>query len=221
LGASGTFSGLRATQVSSVTDLMQELTRQRRVTTRLLSGLLLLVGLAMIVGLYFVLQRPAPSPVAMNTAPAPLLAKPTAAAAAATPVTIVPSATVDHKTHAPTISAVAPPRAAALLQPLPHGAKPDRRSSAAPTFAAEADIATPASAPAPAVAETGQLNLDTTPWSVVSVGGRVLGQTPLVGVTLPAGTHTLVLSNPEQGLKTTYQVTISAGRVTARRIGLD
>ena len=78
------------------------------------------------------------------------------------------------------------------------------------------------SGPAPVQqVETGLLNLDTTPWSFVSVGGRVLGQTPIVGVSLPVGTHTLTLSNPEQGLKTAYQVTISAGRVTSRRIGLD
>jgi hypothetical protein len=42
-----------------------------------------------------------------------------------------------------------------------------------------------------------------------------------VGASLPAGTYTLLLSNPEQGLKTAYQVTISAGRVTSRRVGLD
>jgi hypothetical protein len=53
------------------------------------------------------------------------------------------------------------------------------------------------------------------------VGGRVLGQTPIVGASLPVGTHTVLLSNPELGLKTTYQVTISAGHTTARRIGLD
>ena len=76
-------------------------------------------------------------------------------------------------------------------------------------------------AESPTVHETVLLNLDTTPWSIVSVGGRTLGQTPLVGASLPAGTHALVLSNPELGLKTTYQVTITAGRTTARRIGLD
>ena len=75
--------------------------------------------------------------------------------------------------------------------------------------------------PAAATVETGLLNLDTTPWSLVSVGGRVLGQTPIVGASLPVGTHTLVLSNAEQGLRTTYQVTITAGKTTARRVGLD
>jgi serine/threonine-protein kinase len=77
------------------------------------------------------------------------------------------------------------------------------------------------SAPPPVAVETGHLNLDTTPWSTVSVGGRVLGQTPIVGASLPAGTHVLLLSNPELGLKTTYQVTITAGHTTARRVGLD
>jgi hypothetical protein len=83
---------------------------------------------------------------------------------------------------------------------------------------------TPAAAPtlpsAPS-AEPGFLNLDTTPWSNVSVGGRLLGTTPLVGASLPAGTHTLVLTNPELGIKTSYQVTITSGHTTARRIGLE
>jgi hypothetical protein len=92
-----------------------------------------------------------------------------------------------------------------------------RQRSATP----EASENAPAGSPVLEPSGTGTLNLDTTPWSVVSVAGRVLGTTPIVGASLPAGTHSLVLSNPELGLKTTYQVTISAGRTTARRIGLD
>jgi hypothetical protein len=40
-------------------------------------------------------------------------------------------------------------------------------------------------------------------------------------VKLPAGRHTLVLENPDLGLRTSYQVTINPGQTTARRIGLD
>ena len=67
----------------------------------------------------------------------------------------------------------------------------------------------------------GLLTLDTTPWSVVSVGGKTLGQTPLIGVKLPAGVHTLTLKNPELGVETTYVVTIEAGKKHTRRIGLE
>jgi serine/threonine protein kinase len=213
LGAGGTFSGLRATQVSSVTDLMEELTRQRRVTTRLLSGLLLLMGVAMLVGLFLLLQRP--TPVAAG-APTPAPAK--AAVAAAAPVAATPAAVVESaRREAPKPSA-ALSRAASLPASL-RTAKPARRTSSAVTLDADAPALAVAAPAAPA--DTGLLNLDTTPWSTVSLGGRILGQTPLVGVSLPVGTHTLVLSNPEQGVKTTYQVTITAGHVTARRIGLD
>jgi serine/threonine-protein kinase len=90
-----------------------------------------------------------------------------------------------------------------------------------PLEAMTTSVPIPSPAPAPATAETGLLNLDTSPWSTVSVNGRVLGPTPIVGASLPAGLHTLVLSNPELGLKTTYQVTITAGKTTARRIGLE
>jgi serine/threonine-protein kinase len=67
----------------------------------------------------------------------------------------------------------------------------------------------------------GQLTLDTSPWSVVSVGGKMLGQTPLVGVKLPAGTQMLSLKNPEQGIETSYPVLIEAGKTTVRRIGIE
>jgi serine/threonine-protein kinase len=219
-GIAGTFSGLRATQVSSVTDLMQELTRQRRVTTRLLSSLLALLGLALLVGLYLLFQRPAPVPpggVVAAASPAGAPASP-AVAAAALPspnaaVLVVESG--GKVPHAPTPAAPLTPRTPAPTR----AAKASSRLANASALVADAPPAPIGSAPA--TIETGVLNLDTTPWSIVSVGGRVLGQTPIVGVALPVGTHTLTLSNPEQGLKTAYQVTINAGRVTSRRIGLD
>ncbi len=218
LGTSMTLSGsLRGTQVSSVTDLMDELTRQRRVTTRLLSGLLVLVGLALMFGVYWTLVlRPEQPQRATATSTEP--AGPKAAAG----LTIsAPPEPVLVAAEAPTVSsgAVASTKGVA--------SHPSKASRAAAPLAATTPASPPtptptAAAPSPnAPVETGLLNLDTTPWSVVSVGGRVLGQTPIVGASLPAGTHTLVLSNAEQGLKTTYQVTISAGKTTARRIGLD
>jgi len=217
LGTSGSFSGLRGTQVTSVTDLMQELTHQRRVTTRLLGGLLVLVGTAMLVGLYLILQRPTPAaasamaPAAAPTKSAPATATVSTSTSTSTP--IVAGGPLEHGAH-PATTALAP--SAPLRLNATRNPKTTRRAER--TFDADAALEAPSAAPQ---AETGTLNLDTTPWSVVTLGGKVLGQTPLVGVALPVGTHTLQLSNPEQGLKTTYQVTISAGRVTARRIGLD
>ena len=216
----GTLTGMRGgTQVSSVTDLMNELTRQRRVTTRLLSGLLLLMGLALVFGMYWTLVlRPAQVVAAAPRPAAAALpaATPAPEPAAAEVVTAKPSASVRHTSAASAAAPVALPRTPTNAASLPHTAKLSHRATAGDLL----EPAPPAPAPA-AVAETGLLNLDTTPWSIVSVGGRVLGQTPIVGASLPVGTHTVLLSNPELGLKTTYQVTIAAGRTTARRVGLD
>ncbi len=214
-----TLTGMRGgTQVSSVTDLMDELTRQRRVTTRLLSGLLLLVGLALVFGMYWTLVlRPTQQVIA--AAPLPAAAAQPVAVAAPAPEPALAEVTPTTKSASPASRAAAAlpvtyPRTSALAAAAPRAARLNQRGSASSL------LETPP-APAPIIAETGLLNLDSTPWSIVSVGGRVLGQTPIVGASLPVGTHTVFLSNPELGLKTTYQVTITAGHTTARRVGLD
>jgi serine/threonine protein kinase len=66
----------------------------------------------------------------------------------------------------------------------------------------------------------GFLTLATTPWTRVQLGGRDLGTTPIMRIELPAGTHTLHLSNPEQGIDQTYRVTIEPGQTITRRLGL-
>jgi hypothetical protein len=211
----GTLSGsLRGTQVSSVTDLMDELTRQRRVTTRLLGGLLALMACALIFGMYWTLVlRPAQTQVVATAPLSPPPAQPVRAAAALAP----PSKPTELALAAPVVAPTRSPAPVAVVKLTRRAPAVGPAVVAGPT-AADRPIA---SAVASTLVETGRLNLDTTPWSVVSVGGRVLGQTPIVGATLPVGTHTLMLSNPEQGLKATYQVTITAGHTTARRIGLD
>ena len=67
----------------------------------------------------------------------------------------------------------------------------------------------------------GYLTLDTTPWSMVSLGGVPLGQTPLVKAELPAGQHVLSLSNPELGISSSVVVDVVAGVTMVRRIGLE
>ena len=81
-------------------------------------------------------------------------------------------------------------------------------------------VAPSASKPS-ATASFGFLTIDTSPWSTVSVGGRVLGQTPLIGVKLPSGSQVLLLKNPEQGIEASYPITIESGRTTVRRIGIE
>ncbi|HWL87022.1 MAG TPA: serine/threonine-protein kinase [Polyangiaceae bacterium] len=66
----------------------------------------------------------------------------------------------------------------------------------------------------------GFLTINTTPWTVVSEGGRNLGQTPIFRLPLPAGEHVLLLENPEQGLKQSYPVTIKPNETSTRNLGL-
>ena len=60
---------------------------------------------------------------------------------------------------------------------------------------------------------TGFLTARTTPYSVVYLGGKQIGETPLAGVELPAGTHTLTFKNPKRK-PVTRRVTIRAGKTT-------
>ncbi|HEY1695084.1 MAG TPA: serine/threonine-protein kinase [Polyangiaceae bacterium] len=122
---------------------------------------------------------------------------------------------------------------------------PPAPESSAPPFPNEPPLADSASAPAgatahatgasthaprtasaqesaaPAAAETGYLSFDTYPWTRVSEGGRVLGDTPLVHLPLSPGEHALTLDNPEQGIHRTYPVTIRPGETLSRRLGLS
>ncbi|HVY31569.1 MAG TPA: serine/threonine-protein kinase [Polyangiaceae bacterium] len=222
LGTNPSLTGFAGTQVSSVTDLMDELTRQRRATTRLLSGLLLLVACALAFGVYWTLVLRPPQTQAATSASngsttlRPVAAALTPAADTATAPALRESATASRA--APSDARSASKAGAAPRPATARAGKP--RDAGEPALAPLAPTLAPVTASS-AVAETGLLNLDTMPWSTVSVGGRVLGTTPIVGASLPAGSHTLVLSNPELGLKTTYQVNISAGRTTARRVGLE
>jgi serine/threonine-protein kinase len=104
-------------------------------------------------------------------------------------------------------------------RPRPSRARPD--VTAQTTSVAPQPAAPPAEPPPPAPTEFGFLTLDTNPWSIVSVGGRRLGNTPLVRARLPAGTHVLELTNPELDLRTTYTVVIEPNQTFSRRIGIE
>jgi serine/threonine-protein kinase len=115
-------------------------------------------------------------------------------------------------------------QAAALL---PHATAPLKRAAVAARVAPEKPSTEPTAASAPLLSAKpepsaiGFLTIDTSPWSQVSVAGRPLGQTPLVGVKLPSGSQVLTLRNPELGIETSYTVQIDAGKTTIRRIGIE
>ncbi len=90
-----------------------------------------------------------------------------------------------------------------------------RRQNQQQNPSAETEEPAPSSNEAP-----GFLTLATTPWARVRLGNRDLGTTPLIRVELPAGTHTLQLTNPEQDIDESYRVTIRPGETLVRRLGL-
>ena len=155
-----------------------------------------------------------PPPPATTTAPpqtTPPPVVPTATATeAANPAPAASTAAIAEPAKPPVGYQAPPPRA--LPPAAPWGARP-----AAPKAAAETPAA-PAPAPA-AEAQSGFLTLDTYPWTKVSENGRVLGNTPLVGVPLSAGTHVLTLDNPQDNIHQTTTVVVKAGETTAKRLG--
>ncbi|MBX3203261.1 MAG: PEGA domain-containing protein, partial [Labilithrix sp.] len=79
--------------------------------------------------------------------------------------------------------------------------------------------AAPPAAPSPeGRGAVGYLTLDTYPWTRVTMNGKALGDTPLVRVQLPPGTHTLVLENAAEKIRQTTVVTIKAGESVSRRL---
>jgi serine/threonine-protein kinase len=64
---------------------------------------------------------------------------------------------------------------------------------------------------------TGLLDVHCRPWASAALDGRPIGTTPVTGIRLPAGSHSLVLSNPEQGFRKTLKIDIRPGRTTVVR----
>ena len=75
--------------------------------------------------------------------------------------------------------------------------------------------------PAPAVVETGTLNLLAIPTAEVSLEGRALGRTPLVNRTLPAGQHVLTLTPLGGGASKRIVVRIRPGENTRASVSLS
>jgi serine/threonine-protein kinase len=74
-----------------------------------------------------------------------------------------------------------------------------------------------AGAPVKAVA-SGRLTLDTEPWTQVFLGKRKLGDTPLIELALPAGTHRLHLVNAEDHVDTVVEVVIKPNATTVKKL---
>ncbi|HWA76924.1 MAG TPA: serine/threonine-protein kinase [Polyangiaceae bacterium] len=215
-------------QRTQTNQLMLVLERKNRLASWLLVGLLsVLVGIA--TGIGVVVFRPSP-PKEKSLELAALVphAPPESGPRA-------PDATAEH---AATAAAPTPPAPAFSAteeresghngrptQPLARAAQRGPRATVTPAADVTAELgeraAPRASASSAGPVEPGFLTLDSSPWSVVSVGGRVLGTTPLVRVALPPGDVVLSLSNPETGARASYALRIEPGKAVSRRVGLE
>jgi serine/threonine-protein kinase len=151
-------------------------------------------------------------------APQPAAAAPPAAPAASPPEAAPPE--VAARVPAPERNRPrrTPPRTAPAAPRARRPAGPAAAATAAPQGrGADAGVA---AAPAPAVVTTGRLSLETVPWVDVYLGGRKIGRTPLVEVPLPPGVHSLLLVNELRNVKESYRVTIRAGELVNKRLGL-
>jgi eukaryotic-like serine/threonine-protein kinase len=98
--------------------------------------------------------------------------------------------------------------------------KPAARKPAARKPAVRKPATRKPAARKPARRGTGTLDLNALPWAKVYLGSRYLGDTPLQALKLPAGRHTLRLTNPERNLTKTVRVTIRAGGTVSRVVRL-
>jgi len=98
-----------------------------------------------------------------------------------------------------------------------------RGNSKAPTPRAEkVEAAASTTSDAPRAAGYGKLFLRTEPWANVTIDGVATGQTtPLNGLVLTSGQHTIELTNPHYGLKRTIDVVVPSGGDVKRSLRLD
>ncbi len=155
-------------------------------------------------------EVPAPEPPVVKAAGA----NTTEPASSASPApTSEPSATAAAATPPAT------PRAPVYVPPARGGAVPPHvPAKQSPPEPAPTPAAPPPAAPAEAA---GYLTLDTYPWTKVSVDGKPIGSTPLVRVSLPPGTHTVVMENPGEGIRETTTIVVKSGETTSKRLAFD
>ncbi len=181
-------------------------------------GVVLLAGVAVTAGLYHYLQ-PAPAPVEPPK-PAPtarLHVETTPVARIELDRQVVGSSPLDLLSldpgHHPLVASAAGHHPAVKELDLVGG------TPATVTLVLE-PLAPPPESPATPDPQLGRLTLSTTPRTRVSLNGRVLGDTPLVEVPLPAGKQVLQLTSPDKRINRTIEVEITAGQTTAKKLTL-
>ncbi|MDC0740683.1 serine/threonine-protein kinase [Polyangium mundeleinium] len=119
------------------------------------------------------------------------------------PANAEPPKSVDTASTPPTESPTVAEAVGAIPAATP--GEPARAPGPLPTTTPTVGTATPQAAQG-----NGTLNINSIPVSKVVLDGRPLGNTPKVGLSVPAGTHTVTFVHSERG-KQTVTVTVNAG----------
>jgi hypothetical protein len=69
--------------------------------------------------------------------------------------------------------------------------------------------------------ELGLLRINSRPWSQVFIDGKPAGTTPLLGVSLSAGQHSVRLVNNTFHMRKTFDIVVNAGESTSHVVALD
>ncbi|MBL8742295.1 MAG: serine/threonine protein kinase, partial [Myxococcales bacterium] len=137
---------------------------------------------------------------------------------------IVSIAATSTPASAPLLTATAPsaePASSAASSALAVGSSSSVPSSkASVTRVPGPTVTTPTSTSGGEESGTGTLIVAVNPWGNVSVDGASKGTTPIGAITLPAGTHTVVVTNPELGASRSATVKIVGGKSHALRFDL-
>ncbi len=163
------------------------------------------VMLGSIAGAMFVLFGPPPK---KPQASSEVASQPIASAESAAPVlaaTLVASAT-DPSASASVVASVSASSSSSSKTTLPRVPGPLATNTASSSGAEEGGM--------------GTLIVAVNPWGNVSVDGASKGTTPIGAISLPAGTHTVVVTNPELGASRSATVKIVGGKSHSLRFDL-
>jgi len=189
--------------------------RTRRVGLAILAGLGVLSLLIIVLGTVFskkaeVVASPPSDPLSASNAPisAPLHVEPIPT------VTVAGNEKSIDSNRIPVLVSAAP--TASLWGRLP-SPKSSRSAASLEASTAPSPSVPPAAQPAEGNAF---LNINSIPVSKIILDGKPIGSTPKVGVSVPAGSHTVVFIHPEKGKKS-IAVTVKPGETKAAAVKFD
>jgi serine/threonine protein kinase len=98
-------------------------------------------------------------------------------------------------------------------------ATPSSRSTATRQRAPVSSV--PAAEAASKPSGQGMLRINSRPWAQVFVDNRLVGNTPQMGIVVPAGKHNITLVNPTFGMKKTIPVSVRPGETITKIVALN